>query len=132
VTAVRGCPKGGICVTVITAETHHPPAHCAHIHCLVSLNVQQALMDVNGCHFFHMGEFRDAPLLHLHFHVSHHSVRLPLCCHLSHGNKMEQYVGGKVQPLLPYTPPTFASEVVGQHNKIGSFTLRATQSMDFC
>jgi len=25
--------------------------HCAHIHCLVSINVQQVLMNVNGCNF---------------------------------------------------------------------------------
>ena len=37
--------------TVTTAETHHPPPHCAHIHCLVSINVQQALMNVSECNF---------------------------------------------------------------------------------
>ena len=37
-----------------------------------------------------------------HFHVRHHPVRVPLCCHLSHGNNMEWDIGGKVQPLLPY------------------------------
>ena len=29
-------------VAVATAETHHPAPHCAHIHCLVSTNIQQA------------------------------------------------------------------------------------------
>jgi len=29
-----------------------PWPHCAHIHCLVSVTVQQALINVNGCHFF--------------------------------------------------------------------------------
>lgn len=31
---------------------HHPPPHCAHIHCLVSVKLQQRLMNVSGCHFF--------------------------------------------------------------------------------
>ena len=46
----------------------------------------QALMNVSGCHFVRMEEFSSTPLLHLHFHARLHSVRLPLCCHLSHGN----------------------------------------------
>ena len=37
---------------VTTAETHHPPPHCAHFHCLGSINIQQASMNVNGCHVF--------------------------------------------------------------------------------
>jgi len=39
-------------ITVASAETHHPPPHCAHIHCSVSRIVQLALMNVSGCHFF--------------------------------------------------------------------------------
>ena len=38
--------------------------------------------------FFYMEEFSDAPFLHMLFHVSHHFVRLPICCHLSYSNKM--------------------------------------------
>ena len=30
--------------TDATAEIHHPPPHCAHVHSLVSINVQQLLM----------------------------------------------------------------------------------------
>jgi len=44
-------------VTVATAETHHPPPHCPNIHCLVSVNVQQASKNVIGCNFFRMEEF---------------------------------------------------------------------------
>ena len=69
-------------VTVATTEKHHPSSHCAHIHCLVSINIQQALMNVNRCYLFHMEKFNDSPLLHRCFHV-----RLPLCCHLSYGDK---------------------------------------------
>ena len=74
-------------VAVTTAETRHPPPHCANIHCLVSINVQQASRNVIGCIFFHMEEFHYTPLLHMHFHVRRHFVRLPLCCRLSHINK---------------------------------------------
>jgi len=73
---------------VATAETCHPLPHCANIHYLVSVNVQQASTNVIGRNFFRMEEFNYAPLLHMHFHVRHHFVRLPLCCHLSHGNKI--------------------------------------------
>jgi len=52
-----------------------------------------------GVIFFHMEEFSDTPLLHMHFHVRCHFVRLPLCCHLSHINKKWLNIGGKVQPL---------------------------------
>ena len=42
-------------ITVATAETHHSLPHCAHILCLVSINPQQATMNVSGCHFFPHG-----------------------------------------------------------------------------
>ena len=41
-----------------------------------------------GAIFFYMEEFSSIPLFSMCFHVRHHSVRLPLCCHLSHGNNM--------------------------------------------
>ena len=41
--------------TVATSETHYPLPHCTHTHCLVSTNVPQASMNVNGCHFFPHG-----------------------------------------------------------------------------
>jgi len=75
-------------VAVASAETCHPPPHSANVHCLVSINVQQALMNVMGCNFFHVEEFNYTPLLHTHFSCRRHFVRLPLCCHLSHGNKI--------------------------------------------
>ena len=93
----RRCPT----VTVTTAETHHPPLHYAYIHHLLSMNVRQASVNVNGCHFFpHRG-------IQFHTFASYALpcqkvfVRLLLCCHLPHSNKMEWNTGGKVQPLLP-------------------------------
>ena len=71
-----------------TAETRHPPLHCGNIHGLFSINVQQALINVIEWNFFCMEEFNYTHLLHTHFHVRCHFVRQPLCCHLSHGNKI--------------------------------------------
>ena len=51
---------------------------------------------------FCMEESNDTPLLHTHFKFGRHSVRVPLCCHLSHSNNNEQNTGGRVQPLLPH------------------------------
>jgi len=76
-------------LAVATAETHYPPSHCAYMHCLVSMNVQQMSINVSGCHFFFcMEELIDTSLLHTRFHVRCRCVRLPLCCHLSHGKSV--------------------------------------------
>ena len=69
----------------ITAEMHHSPLYCAHIHCLVSINIQQESMNVI---FFHMEELSDTPLSQTHFHFSRHFVNLPLYCDLSHSTNM--------------------------------------------
>jgi len=87
---------------------HHwnkqPAPHCVHIHCLVFRNIQQVLMNVNECQFFCIKEFSDMLLLHRHvyFHVRWHCIRQPLCCHMSHRNKIWWSIGGKIQPVLPY------------------------------
>ena len=38
--------------SVVVVETYYALPHCAHIHCLVSINIQQALMNVNSAIFF--------------------------------------------------------------------------------
>lgn len=75
-------------VSIAAAKTHHPPPDCAHIHCLVSVNIQQALVNISSCHFFRMEVFNSTPLLHICFYVRCPSVRLLLCCYLLHGSKM--------------------------------------------
>ena len=63
---------------------------------------------INECQwmqFFPHGGFSDTPLLHAHVHVRHCFVRLLLCCYLSHSNKMQQNIGRRIQPLLPYQYP---------------------------
>ena len=75
------------CVALATSEKHHPQPHCAHIRCLVSLNTQQASMNVSECNSFYGGtQFHIFASYALH--VRRHFVRLLLCCHLSHSNKM--------------------------------------------
>ena len=117
------------CLYVATAERKHPLPHCVDILCLVSVNVQQVSVNVSQCSFS-TEEFSDTPWLHMHFHVRCHSVRLPLCCHLSHGNKTWWNIDGKVQPLLPYHRD-LPLDVLGQHNKIGGITHRAALVVPF-
>ena len=64
-----------------------PTTSLVYIHCLVSRNIQQVPMEVNGFHFFHMEKFNSTSLFQTHFHVRHHFVKLPLCCLLSHTTK---------------------------------------------
>ena len=45
-------PLHGLPFWLATIENHHLPPHCTHIHCLVSVNIQQALMNVSSCNFF--------------------------------------------------------------------------------
>ena len=110
-------------VTVAIAETHYPPPRSAHIHCLVSINVQEALMYVKSCYFFLMEEFNCTLLLHIYIYVSQHFVWLPLCCHQSHCDKnVSEYC---CEDSTPFCPPTSASDSAGQHNKIGGITFGA-------
>ncbi len=52
------------------------------------------------------------------------SVRVPLCCHLSHSNNVEGGIGGGGSASTA-VPPTSTSDVMGQHDKIGGSTFRA-------
>jgi hypothetical protein len=67
-------------------STSHRLPHCAHIHCLVSINAHQASMNVNGCNFFRLEKSNVSHLLCSNFHFRRHLIRLLLCCYLSHGN----------------------------------------------
>ena len=79
-------------------------------HCLTeftsTVGLHKCTASIDECQwvsfFFCMEEFNSTPLLHMHFHVRCHFVRLPLCCNLSQSNKMQWSNGGKVQPLLSY------------------------------
>jgi len=101
--------------------------HCCHcwntpltaslcLHPLFSLQKYSA--SVSGWYFYHMEESSYASLFHTHFHVRCHFVRLPLCCHLTHGYWWEGSTSTAV-------PPTYNSYVVGQNHKIGGIAFRA-------
>jgi len=72
-------------------------------------------MNVNECNFFHMEEFFSTPLLHTHFHIGCHFIRLHLCCCGLHGKKklMEYWWEGWTSAI----PPASTSDIVGQCNK---------------
>ena len=70
-----------------------------------SFGLQKYSASITECQwvpFFHMEKLNATPLIHPHFHVRHHCVRVPLCCNLSQGNNTERDIGGKVQHLLLY------------------------------
>ena len=108
-------------VAVTTAEMHHPPTHCAYIHCLVSINVQQLFRNANKCHFFPHGGIQ-----------WHTFASCTLPCQMS---------SCQSAPLLPSVTQqqnvreywqdgsastgTSTSDVVGWHNKKGGITFRA-------
>jgi len=73
--------------------------------------------------FFHTEEFSYILLLQMHFHVRCHFVRVPLCCHLSHQQNVIEY--WQEDSTSTAIPPTYTSDFVGQHNKMGGVTFRA-------
>ena len=110
-------------IAVATAETQYPPPHCTHIHCLVTVDVQQALMNVSECHVFHMEEFRDtfassALPCQTPFHQT--ALLMPPVAQQQH--VMEYWWEGLTSTAIP---PTRTSDIAGQHNKIVGITFRA-------
>jgi len=112
-------------IAVATTEIHHPSPRHTHIHCSISISAQQALMKVNGCNFFHIQEFSLTPLLHTHFHIRCHSVRLPplLPSITQQQNVMEYWWEGSISIAVS---PTSTPKVRGQHHKMKGITFRAT------
>ena len=90
---VKICPTGG--------DSLLPLLKCTTHRLTVLTSTGWALETFTRCQRMSMSaifleEFSDIPLLHTPFHVRRHSVTLPLCCHLSHGNKIQRDIGGKV------------------------------------
>ena len=100
-----------------TAETHHPPPHCAHIHCLVDINVQQASMNISGVSQRHPFASYTLPC-QMPFHQT--APLLPSVTRQQ--NEMEHMWEGSTSTAIP---PTLASEIVSQCNEIGGITFRA-------
>jgi len=99
---------------LVTVEMHRPPPHCVHIHYLISINIQQVLMNVSRCHIFCMDKFNVTTLFHTHFHVRHQFIRLPLCCHLSHGKKCTRILVGRFNLYLVIPPLTPWANIIKQ------------------
>ena len=74
-------------------------------------------MNVNGFNCFRLEEFNDTPVLRTRSHVRRHLVRLPPAAIWRTAIKLMGYWRqGSTSTAIP---PTSASDVVDQHNKIG-------------
>ena len=86
--------------TVTTSKTHHPPPHRAHIHSLVSIKVQQALMNVTECYVLPAWRNSVPYLCFMHTSTSDTTVSgYPSTT--SHMITKCNNIGKKVLPLLP-------------------------------
>lgn len=94
---------------VITAETWHTSLHCAHIHGLFSKFSKCQWMSMATI-FFCTTEFNAISLLHIHFCVRTHFVRLPLW------HVPIEWNGILVREFNLYCCSTIS--VLGQQNKI--------------
>ena len=96
--------------------------HCAYIHRLVSINIQQASVNVNGCHSF---ERRDSIPYHTFalYMLSHQTLfcqTAPLLLSvIRQENVMGYWWEGSTSTAIP---PTSASDGMGQHHKIEGIT----------
>ena len=109
-------------VAVTTAETRHPPPHYANIHCLVSVN-QQASVNVIGCNFFRMEEFNYTPVSYALPCQAPFCQTAPLLSSVAQQQNLTEYWReGSTSTAIS---TTFASDVVGQHNKIGGINFGA-------
>ena len=90
---------------------HHPPPHCAHIHWLVSINIQHVLINVSRYHFFHMEKFSSI-LCFIHTSVS--DCPSAAVSHTATTCKGYWWEGSTSTAI----PLTSASDIAGQHNKI--------------
>lgn len=85
---VKICTDGEITYScVATAEVQHPLPHCAYVHCIISMNIQESL-NVSRDNFSLMEEFSGTHLFHTHFHVRYHRIRLTLSGYWLCGNKI--------------------------------------------
>ena len=110
------------CPTV-TAETHHPLPHCAHIHCSVSITFIK-------CWWMSMGAifsiWRNS-VTHLSFIHASMSDAIVSDCPSAAISHMATTWNGILGGRFPSTsiPPTSASDVMGQYSKIVGITFGA-------
>uniref|UniRef100_A0A8C2TLL4 Uncharacterized protein n=1 Tax=Coturnix japonica TaxID=93934 RepID=A0A8C2TLL4_COTJA len=107
-------------ITLLKCATHHLNS----IYCLVSINIHQAPMTVNGCHFF--STWRNSVPLLCFILTSTSDTILSGCpsaaiCHTA--TTCNGIVVGRFS--LCWHQSTSASDLVGHHNKLGGITFRA-------
>ena len=110
---------------VATAELHHPPPHCVHVHHLIHINLRSA--NVNECQWMQF-------VLHggIQWHTFASSTlqhQTPFCETASllptvtqQLNVTEYWWEGLTSTAIPSTS---TSDIMGQHNKTGGITFGA-------
>lgn len=94
--------------------------HCIHIHCLVSINFQQASTRVNKGQIFHREEISNTPLTHSHFHIRHHFAPL-----LPPATQQQNITDNCWEvSASPAIPPKSTSNTAGHLNNIEGITFR--------
>ena len=111
--------------TVATDEIHHSLPHCAHIHCLVSINILQVPMNVSEDDFFHLEEFSDTPLI-LSMSDAIWSD-CPSAAIYHRATKCNSILVGSV--TLTAIPPPSASVVISQYDKNRRHYFRSSPHM---
>ena len=103
---------------VITAETHHPPPHCANIHCFISIKCSTSVKECQWVQFFPYGgiQFHIFASSLLPCQTSFCQIALLLPSATRQQNLMEYWKECSVSIAIPLTS---APDVVGQHNKTG-------------
>lgn len=115
--AVQGRSEHGISNS--TAETNYPPDNSAQIHTLVSVNIQNALLNSFRFGFFHtQRKLNDTHPLHTHFHFRRYFAKLSSA-------EISKYIR-KFQIIPPchkYPPLTACANMIKQEVKIFVATL---------
>ena len=113
--------RGDSLLPLLKRTTH---CHCAHIHCLVSRNVQQASVNVSGGHF---STWRNSVTHRCFICTSMSDTGLTDCpsaaiCHTATACK--GMLVGRLN--LYYISPTSTSDVVGRHSNISGIFFQST------
>ena len=98
---------------------HHTSLHCVHIHCLVSIYVQQVSMNISGCNFSHMEEFHISCMLPCQTAFCQTFPLLPSVAWQKKKNIMEYWQEGSTSTAILSTS---TSDIVGQYNKVADIT----------
>ena len=111
-------------MTRLACHHYHPPLHCADVYCLISINVHQVSMNINGCHFFlHRGiQWHTFDSYALPCQTPFYQA-VPLLSSVTQQQNVTGYCwkGSNSSAI----PPISNSDIRVQHYKIGGITFRA-------